>query len=885
MPKPSNSSPEGKARLLIDEQLKKLGWEILPEDSLAPDTGNYAIEELQTESGPMDYALFIDGVLVGDIEAKSEKTGVPAIIQQDERYSQSYTDGKFDFDGYHIPFLYASNGNVIYFRDVRSKNNLQRKISKFHTPKALSEFLSRDINSAYKWLQDNPIESGRAYQKEAVESIEGAIFANKRQMLVSMATGTGKTRVAAQTIYRLLKSGTAKRILFLVDRRALASQAVSQFASFEAEPSQKLNQLYEVYHQKFRQEDLEGEKFNPNEFPKEYLSDPKSNHTYVYVCTIQRMQMKLFGRAGMFPWTEEDYYGEDDEIEDVPIHSFDVIIADESHRGYTSSEDSKWREVLEHFDAIKIGLTATPAKHTTAYFKDIVYHYPVERAVQEGYLVDWDLVRIDSGVRMEGLFLEPGEEVEYIDPSTGIRRYDTLEDEREYKPGSIERKATAPDTNQKIVKEFAKYANEFEEKYGRFPKTLVFAQTDVAHTSHADRLVEWFADEFSEKGEGFVKKITGTVDRPLQRIREFRNRPAEPGIAVTVDLLSTGVDIPTLEAIVFIRTIKSRILFEQMMGRGTRLAPDIAKTHFTVFDAVGVVEYFKDATNFPEGTPTKPTKKYKDIINELANNKNREYNIKLLTRRLQRVAKNIGLEDREKISNHLKQVDIGQFASNLQENLTNNFGETIEILQNESLQYLLEHYQRAKDDFVMALGQEDDVTSEYFDIVINGKEYKPDDYLAMFKKFVKEEPDTIDALSILLNRPKDLNTDHLDDLRIKLASKPEQFSVDNLRKAYKNNLIDIVGIIKATINDQTPEETVARVGKAMESLMSEKEFSEKEKQWLHWIANHLTSNLLIEKRHFESVPFSRKGGWKKADADFDGHLEEIIVKLNEMMTS
>ena len=413
----------------------------------------------------------------------------------------------------------------------------------------------------------------------------------------------------------------------------------------------------------------------------------------------------------------------------------------------------------------------------------------------------------------------------------------------------------------------------------------MFAQTDVAHTSHADRLVEWFADEFSEKGEGFVKKITGTVDRPLQRIREFRNRPAEPGIAVTVDLLSTGVDIPTLEAIVFIRTIKSRILFEQMMGRGTRLAPDIAKTHFTVFDAVGVVEYFKEATNFPEGTPTKPTKKYRDIINELANNKNREYNIKLLTRRLQRVAKNVSLEDREKISNHLKQVDIGQFASNLQENLTNNFGETIGILQNESLQYLLEHYQRAKDDFVMALGQEDDVTSEYFDIVINGKEYKPDDYLAMFKKFVKEEPDTIDALSILLKRPKDLNTDHLEDLRTKLASKPEQFSVDNLRKAYKNNLIDIVGIVKAAINDQTPEETVARVGKAMESLMSEKEFSEKEKQWLHWIANHLTSNLLIEKRHFESVPFSRKGGWKKADEDFDGHLEEIIVKLNEMMTS
>ena len=204
LPKPSKTSPEGKARDLIDEQLKKLGWEILPEDSNAPDSGNYAIEELQTESGPMDYALYIDGVLVGDIEAKSEGSGVSSVLQQDERYSKSFSGGKFDFDGYHIPFLYSSNGHVIWFRDVRSKNNIPREISKFHTPQALTEFLSRDIESAYKWLQDNTMDSKRAYQREAVESIEGAIFANKRKMLVSMATGTGKTRVAAQQIYRLL---------------------------------------------------------------------------------------------------------------------------------------------------------------------------------------------------------------------------------------------------------------------------------------------------------------------------------------------------------------------------------------------------------------------------------------------------------------------------------------------------------------------------------------------------------------------------------------------------------------------------------------------------------------------------------------------------------
>lgn len=245
-----------------------------------------------------------------------------------------------------------------------------------------------------------------------------------------MATGTGKTFTAAELIYRILKSKTAKRILFLVDRRALAAQAVREFAAFEPEPAQKLDKLYEVYSQKFRKEDLGESGFDPHVLPNEYLTNPKSNHTFVYVCTIQRMRINLFGRQGMFPWTEEDEYEDDIDQLDIPVHAFDFVIADECHRGYTAGEESKWREVLNH--AVKIGLTATPAKHTTAYFGEPVYLYPVAKAVQEGYLVDWDFVRIDSDIRMTGMFLEEGEEVLYIDPSTGEKRYDTLEDQREY---------------------------------------------------------------------------------------------------------------------------------------------------------------------------------------------------------------------------------------------------------------------------------------------------------------------------------------------------------------------------------------------------------------------------------------------------------------------
>ncbi len=886
MTKPGSNSPEGKARKLIDEMLKEAGWQLLPEGSEVPEKGNFAIDEVQTESGPMDYALYIDGVLVGDVEAKSEEKGVPAILEQDERYSKTYSQGKYDFNGYHIPFIYASNGHLIWFNDVRSKNNLPREIKKFHTPNALNEFLSRKTGEAHTWLKDTPNELELyPFQKEAIEAIEGAIFANKQKMLLAMATGTGKTRVAAALIYRLLKSGAAKRILFLVDRRALAAQAVSTFASFEPEPALKLNKLYEVYHQKFRKDDIGDEKFDPNELPPEYLKNPKSNHTYVFISTVQRMEMKLFGRKGMFPWTEEDYYEEDEGIEDIPIHTFDVVIADEAHRGYTTAEYSKWREVLDHFDAIKVGLTATPVETTTAYFKNIVYRYPYSRAVNEGYLVDWDLVKINSGIRMEGMFLKPGEEVQYIDPHTGEKRFDLLEDERKFPTGSLERRAAAPDTNKKIVREYARYARAFEKTYGRFPKTLVFATTDVAHTSHSDRLVEWLTNEFSEKGSGFVKKITGTVDRPLRKIREFRNLPEEPGIVVTVEMLSTGVDIPTLEAILFVKPTKSRILFEQMMGRGTRLAKDIGKTHFTVCDAVGLVDFFKTVSAFEAPAPSKRTKTYKQIIDEINNNKDRDYNTKLLIRRLQRAAKNISAEGREKLNPFIPDGDVGKFAKNLTTHLNDDFVDTMNLLRNESFQYELEHYQRTKNDFILAIDQVDEVTSEYFPIVVHGKEYKPEDYLQLFKEFVKNEPETIEALSILLNRPRDLNTNLLDELRKKLAARPEEFTVDNLRKAYINSLTDIIAMVNSAITEQPPLPTQSRVMKAMEAIMVERTFSDEEKKWLHWIANHLTANLLIEKKHFAMIPFSKRGGWTKAEKVFGGKLEDMILQLNEMMTS
>jgi type I restriction enzyme R subunit len=190
-----------------------------------------------------------------------------------------------------------------------------------------------------------------------------------------------------------MKRGVARRILFLVDRRALAAQAVRAFSSFEAEKGLKFDQIYEVYSQRFQKEDFgEEDKFDPKLLPNSYLTDPKPGSAFVYVSTIQRMTINLLGRDAIWGIGDEEIEDDAEKL-DIPIHAFDLIVADECHRGYTSSELAVWRKTLDHFDAIKVGLTATPAAHTTSYFKDVVYRYetsaPSAKAIW--WITTWSL--------------------------------------------------------------------------------------------------------------------------------------------------------------------------------------------------------------------------------------------------------------------------------------------------------------------------------------------------------------------------------------------------------------------------------------------------------------------------------------------------------------
>jgi type I restriction enzyme, R subunit len=873
----------------IDPKLSASGWAVKPFSagtSLA-NLRDAAIEEYETDNGPADYALCTDAVLLGVVEAKKVTLGPQNVLTQSERYSRGATNNPLYFDGFHVPFLYSTNGEVIWFHDIRHPLNRSRRVSRFHTPAALREMFDRDFEGACQWLDQTPnIHSLlRPYQIEANQRIERAIADRKRAMLVAMATGTGKTFTLVNEVYRLMKSGVARRVLFLVDRRALAAQAVRAFASFEPEPGLKFDKIYEVYSQRFHREDLEEEAFDPKVLPASYLLDPKPRHTFVYVSTIQRMAINLFGRGGAFGRDEEGEEGAD--TLDIPIHAFDVVIADECHRGYTAAELSVWRNTLDHFDAIKIGLTATPAAHTTTYFKDVVYRYDYERAVREGYLVDYDVVSINSEVRMSGVFIEEGQQVGLVDPTTGLERLDILEDERAFAPPELEEKVTSPDSNQKIVEELKKYSDEHEQRYGRFPKTLIFAANDLPHTSHADQLVDLCRDVFG-RGDSFVQKITGRVDRTLQRIREFRNRPI-PGVVVTVDLLSTGVDIPDLEYIVFLRPVRSRILFEQMLGRGTRKGEKAGdKSHFVVFDCFGgtLIQYFRQATAITMEPPERTSRTIVEIIEDIWNNRDRDYNTRCLVKRLRRIEKEMSAEAREEFAAFIPDGDMGRFATELPRRLSSDFTGTMKILRDPRFQDLLVNYPRPPRVFYKAYETKDTVTSEWMI-----SDLRPEDYLKAFACFVREKQTEISSIEILLDRPREWSTDALTELRQKLATSEEHFTEEKLQRAhaacYHKALVDIISMVKHAAEEQQPLLTAdERVDRAMKQITHGQQFTLEQRGWLERIRAHLVENLSIGRDDFEYVPvFAREGGWAKANRVFDGRLDELIQDFNEAIAA
>lgn len=488
-------------------------------------------------------------------------------------------------------------------------------------------------------------------------------------------------------------------------------------------------------------------------------------------------------------------------------------------------------------------------------------------------------------VKLNRLFLNEGEQVGKVNTTTGQIAIEGLEDERAFDATDVERKITAPDSNKKIIEDIAKYALEFEKEKGRFPKILIFAVNDISHHSHADQLVSVCKEVFN-RGDDFVVKITGNanVDRPLEKIKKFRNRP-EPKIVVSVDMLSTGVDIPALEYIVFLRPVKSRILWEQMLGRGTRRCDEINKDSFTVFDCFNgtLIDYFKNASNFKFETLGSSTLTVEEIIRRIDNNEERDYNVNALVKRLRRIERTMSGDARKDFAVFIKDGDIGKFADHLPQLINKDLSSTLNILKNKDFQKLLTAYKRPPSVFYIAHEADDTVYSE---VVFNvgDKFLKPSDYLVAFTEFVKEHKQDIEAMKVVLEKPRGWNTSVLKDLRLLLAK--NHFQESDLRNAhrlvYHKSLVDIISMIKHADKTNEPLLNInERIDKAIEKVFGNIILDSAQYEWINYIKEHLVTNLTLDEEDFNDMPiFESHGGLGRFKKLFKEDYKVLIEEIN-----
>ncbi|MEM6353955.1 MAG: type I restriction-modification system endonuclease, partial [Cyanobacteria bacterium P01_D01_bin.14] len=552
---------ERETRRMIDRQLSEAGWEVNSEvltygNSTRPQKGKHlAIAEWPTADGRADYILFVGLQAVGAIEAKRKRKDVYGVIDQAKRYSRGYQIKADETLGgpwgdYQLPFVFATNGREflhqletksgIWFCDVRRPANLRRPLRSWYSPAGLIDTLAQDIDKAHEQLKQASFNYGfdlRDYQIRAIRAVEAALAEDQRNLLLAMATGTGKTKTCIALVYRLLKTKRFRRILFLVDRTALGEQASNAFKDTRMESWQTFADIFDL---------------------KELKDAAPDRDTKVHIGTVQSFVKRL-----LYP---------SDDTEPLTADQYDCIVVDECHRGYLLDRElsdneltfrdfkdyvSKYRVVLEYFDAVKIGLTATPALHTKEIFGDPVFAYSYREAVIDGYLIDHEPpIRPITALAEDDIVWQPGEDVQYIDTKTGQLDLINAPDEIRVEVEQFNRQVITPEFN-RVVCDFL--AEQIDPEMG---KTLIFCVNDNHADLVTDLLKKALAEQYGSIDDDDVMKITGAADQPLALIRRYKNE-VSPKIAVTVDLLTTGIDVPAICNLVFLRRVKSRILYEQ----------------------------------------------------------------------------------------------------------------------------------------------------------------------------------------------------------------------------------------------------------------------------------------------------------------------------------
>jgi type I restriction enzyme R subunit len=872
---------EAATRDRIDQQLRDRGWEantklLRYSQGVRPTKGkNLAIAEWPTASGPADYALFVGTKLVGMVEAKRKRKNVSAAIDQAQRYSKTVASpdgGEFvggPWGEYRVPFVFATNSrgylkqveteSGIWFRDTRRAVNHSRALVDWPTPEGLSQLLEIDQDAATKALSELPFEFGfplRDYQQNAIKAVEKALAEEKRTMLLAMATGTGKTKLAIAMLYRLLETKRFRRICFVVDRSALGEQAAGEFSTTKI---------------------VSGKTF-ADIFGLKKLSDvTPDTETKVHICTIQGLVKRVLFTA--------------DESEAPPVDQYDLIVVDECHRGYLLDREmsdselsfrseadyiSKYRRVLDYFDAVKIGLTATPALHTTNIFGDPIFKYSYRDAVIDGFLIDHEPpMRIETALARAGIKFAKDEQVELLNTRTGEINLAHAPDEIAFAVEQFNKQVVTPEFNRVVAEELSKHIDP------ALPdKTLIFAATDA----HADIVVEQikkaFATKYDEIDDAAVKKITGSVDRVQGLIRSFRN-DANPKIAVTVDLLTTGIDVPSITNLVFLRRVNSRILYEQMIGRATRLCPEIGKEVFRIFDAVDLYPHLQNLTEM-RPVVVNPSIKFDQLMKELVTAQkeaDQETIREQLAVKFRRRIKKLPPEQRAKfeaVAGETPEETLKRLLEEAPVELSKWFS------TRSALGPILDWQSDGDTPRLMPISHHPDqlvsVTRGY------GDAEKPEDFLDGFAAFVKDNINKITALQLVVTRPRDLTRSDLQALRRALDLKG--YSEANLRRAWadaKNEDIaaSIIGFVRQAALGDPLMPYGDRVRAAMQKIVSGRKWSEPQKQWLKRIGDQIVEEVVVDRSAIDRAPFDKDGGFARLNKVFDGELESVLAGINE----
>ncbi|MEL5849211.1 MAG: type I restriction-modification enzyme R subunit C-terminal domain-containing protein [Candidatus Igneacidithiobacillus chanchocoensis] len=925
-------SPETKARQQIDQKLEQAGWVVqdMRQLNLAANLG-VAVREYPTDTGPADYVLFVDRQAVGVIEAKRNEAGENLTVAeaQTERYANAAL--KWRKDAAPLRFLFEATGEIIRFTDGRDPAPRSREIFHFLKPETLAVWVEQPDTLRARLAQHMPAlaeQNLRDCQVSAVAGLEQSLAQNKPRALIHMATGAGKTFTAITAVYRLLKFGGAKRILFLTDTRNLGKQAHQEFMAYvPPDDGRTFTELYNV----------------------QRLSSPTIDQgAKVCISTIQRMYAILSGEP-------IDESAEDISLAElrqtdsqsklvrynpaVPVETFDFIIIDECHRSIYNT----WKQVLDYFDAFLIGLTATPDKRTFGFFNEnIVAEYTYEQSVADGVNVGYDVYEIETEITQKGAEIKAREWVDHRDRATRKRRWSETEEDTPYTGRELDRSVVNVSQIRQVIQAM-KTAVETQIFPARkeTPKTLIFAKTD----SHADDIIQILREVYGQ-GNAFCRKVTYSEKDAEGILSSFRN-DYHPRIAVTVDMIATGTDVKPLEVLLFMRDVRSRGYYEQMKGRGVRSldadglkrvsnSADGAKTRFVLIDAVGVEKSLKTESRPLEKKPGVPLK---DLLQGVALGHRDDDTVLSLANRLLRLAKQLDDKAQARIAQVNGGVPVGELGKGLiaaldpdaivQTALTNAQAQGITrsedtLLPEEidaaraqrvaaacapfdqpALRDAIENARREREQLIDHINPDQIIFSGFSEQA----EGEARQVIQSFADYLQQHRDEIAALGFFYQQPyqrRALTFAMMEELHEHLSHPPLLLTAERLWSAYarvqasrvkgqstRRQLTDLVSLVRFALGldgegaelrpfadevDRRFQQWIFR-----HNAQRGTAFTPEQTEWLRLMKDHIASSCSIARDDFDYAELADKGGlqrvWQVFGNELDGLMEEMNREL------